>query len=100
MVQNVPYFKDKGDSNSSAGWKVSFSIFLLSLTSSENHRAIGWLISLISSILSGYTLCGMCKSGINLVNRFFQYEANKNFTARQPIFIYFFYRRFESKIIF
>ena len=26
MVQNVPYFKDKGDSNSSAGWKVSHSI--------------------------------------------------------------------------
>jgi forkhead box protein O3 len=23
MVTNVPYFKDKGDSNSSAGWKVS-----------------------------------------------------------------------------
>ena len=23
MVHNVPYFKDKGDSNSSAGWKVS-----------------------------------------------------------------------------
>lgn len=23
MVQNVPYFKDKGDSNSSAGWKVT-----------------------------------------------------------------------------
>lgn len=23
MVQNVAYFKDKGDSNSSAGWKVS-----------------------------------------------------------------------------
>ncbi len=22
MVQNVPYFKDKGDNNSSAGWKV------------------------------------------------------------------------------
>ena len=22
MVQNVPYFKDKGDTNSSAGWKV------------------------------------------------------------------------------
>ncbi|KAK9507085.1 hypothetical protein O3M35_008902 [Rhynocoris fuscipes] len=22
MVQNVAYFKDKGDSNSSAGWKV------------------------------------------------------------------------------
>lgn len=27
MVQNVPYFKDKGDSNSSAGWKVSVNIF-------------------------------------------------------------------------
>lgn len=26
MVQNVPYFKDKGDSNSSAGWKVSFRV--------------------------------------------------------------------------
>lgn len=26
MVQNVPYFKDKGDSNSSAGWKVMFRI--------------------------------------------------------------------------
>ena len=24
MVQNVPYFSDKGDSNSSAGWKVLF----------------------------------------------------------------------------
>ncbi|VDM98472.1 unnamed protein product [Thelazia callipaeda] len=22
MVQNVPYFRDKGDSNSSAGWKI------------------------------------------------------------------------------
>ena len=22
MVHNIPYFKDKGDSNSSAGWKV------------------------------------------------------------------------------
>ncbi|KAL6732973.1 hypothetical protein Aduo_003674 [Ancylostoma duodenale] len=26
MVQNVPYFRDKGDSNSSAGWKVSFRV--------------------------------------------------------------------------
>ncbi|KAK2143431.1 hypothetical protein LSH36_842g00010 [Paralvinella palmiformis] len=25
MVQNVPYFKDKGDTNSSAGWKVRSS---------------------------------------------------------------------------
>ncbi|TRY99190.1 hypothetical protein DNTS_001988 [Danionella cerebrum] len=25
MVRSVPYFKDKGDSNSSAGWKVSSS---------------------------------------------------------------------------
>jgi hypothetical protein len=24
MVANIPYFKDKGDSNSSAGWKVRF----------------------------------------------------------------------------
>jgi forkhead box protein O3 len=27
MVQNVPYFKDKGDSNSSAGWKVTTQRF-------------------------------------------------------------------------
>jgi hypothetical protein len=31
MVQNVPYFKDKGDSNSSAGWKVSDDTTSLSL---------------------------------------------------------------------
>lgn len=29
MVQNVPYFKDKGDSNSSAGWKVSSTLVCL-----------------------------------------------------------------------
>lgn len=29
MVQNVPYFKDKGDSNSSAGWKVGCFFFLV-----------------------------------------------------------------------
>lgn len=35
MVQNVPYFKDKGDSNSSAGWKVSFPrSIVISITSS------------------------------------------------------------------
>lgn len=28
MVQNVPYFKDKGDSTSSAGWKVSVFLFV------------------------------------------------------------------------
>ena len=27
MVDNVPFFKDKGDSNSSAGWKVSWYIY-------------------------------------------------------------------------
>lgn len=33
MVQNVPYFKDKGDSNSSAGWKViKRHIFFLIIT--------------------------------------------------------------------
>ncbi len=26
MVQNVPYFRDKGDMNSSAGWKVLFAL--------------------------------------------------------------------------
>lgn len=29
MVQNVPYFKDKGDSNSSAGWKVNVLFYFL-----------------------------------------------------------------------
>uniref|UniRef100_A0A1A9UD86 Fork-head domain-containing protein n=1 Tax=Glossina austeni TaxID=7395 RepID=A0A1A9UD86_GLOAU len=28
MVQNVPYFKDKGDSNSSAGWKFRDKSFI------------------------------------------------------------------------
>lgn len=30
MVRSVPYFKDKGDSNSSAGWKVSGDVVGLS----------------------------------------------------------------------
>ena len=30
MVTNVPFFKDKGDSNSSAGWKVRKFLFLSS----------------------------------------------------------------------
>lgn len=30
MVQNVPYFKDKGDSTSSAGWKVRYDLFIYS----------------------------------------------------------------------
>ena len=29
MVANIPYFKDKGDSNSSAGWKVSTPNFFV-----------------------------------------------------------------------
>lgn len=29
MVDNIPYFKDKGDSTSSAGWKVNQRIFCL-----------------------------------------------------------------------
>lgn len=29
MVRFVPYFKDKGDSNSSAGWKVRFSLHMM-----------------------------------------------------------------------
>ena len=34
MVKNVPYFKDKGDSNSSAGWKVTpFDLFLSNIHS-------------------------------------------------------------------
>jgi len=33
MVKNVPYFKDKGDSNSSAGWKVSVL---------KHHVEMGW----------------------------------------------------------
>ena len=28
MVANIPYFKDKGDSNSSAGWKVRKNKYL------------------------------------------------------------------------
>ncbi len=36
MVKNVPYFKDKGDSNSSAGWKVfMFSVLVCT------HASVG-----------------------------------------------------------
>ncbi|ETN79072.1 hypothetical protein NECAME_10044 [Necator americanus] len=36
MVQNVPYFRDKGDSNSSAGWK-GFEVHLIWRKSSGDH---------------------------------------------------------------
>lgn len=34
MVQNLPYFRDKGDSNSSAGWKVSLTVTSFKVTPS------------------------------------------------------------------
>lgn len=37
MVQNVPYFKDKGDSNSSAGWKVGLTCALTALGGGKYH---------------------------------------------------------------
>lgn len=39
MVQNVPYFKDKGDSNSSAGWKVSLTIISILHTISAHVKS-------------------------------------------------------------
>uniref|UniRef100_A0A1I7UG51 Fork-head domain-containing protein n=1 Tax=Caenorhabditis tropicalis TaxID=1561998 RepID=A0A1I7UG51_9PELO len=42
MVQNVPYFRDKGDSNSSAGWKPTFSsASLLNICTSSTYQLIG-----------------------------------------------------------
>lgn len=44
MVQNVSYFKDKGDSNSSAGWKVSAMILLyFSSSFSSGLLELYWL---------------------------------------------------------
>ncbi|KAL1460073.1 hypothetical protein WDU94_012012 [Cyamophila willieti] len=40
MIQNVPYFKDKGDSNSSAGWKVRSYLFYYILKSFQFLRVI------------------------------------------------------------
>ncbi|KAG8238927.1 hypothetical protein J437_LFUL000764 [Ladona fulva] len=39
MVQNVPYFKDKGDSNSSAGWKVGETFFEFFFFRTPSDRA-------------------------------------------------------------
>lgn len=36
MVANVPFFSDKGDSNSSAGWKVKYHSVFLSIRKYEN----------------------------------------------------------------
>lgn len=41
MVRTVPYFKDKGDSNSSAGWKVS-----MTLTFTPSTLGPLWVLSL------------------------------------------------------
>lgn len=39
MVRSIPYFKDKGDSNSSAGWKVRRVHLLLSSSAATRHTA-------------------------------------------------------------
>lgn len=43
MVHNVPYFKDKGDSNSSAGWKVStrWILFVFFFPFATGHHSLG-----------------------------------------------------------
>lgn len=45
MVKNVPFFKDKGDSNSSAGWKV---IFFCNLS---NHFPTMTFVSILSAVV-------------------------------------------------
>lgn len=61
MVQNVPYFKDKGDSNSSAGWKVSstdkrsVSMYMglsLILSYVTRFRSLSLILSLSPSLSS------------------------------------------------
>ena len=50
MVQNVPYFRDKGDSNSSAGWKVNtppLPLFLLFRSCANYFNIIDILIHMI-----------------------------------------------------
>lgn len=39
MVRSIPYFKDKGDSNSSAGWKVRVAPSLLHQNKNKKHVA-------------------------------------------------------------
>lgn len=76
MVANVPYFADKGDSNSSAGWKVSNvlnsngSIWALSNQKVLNNRKI--------SKHGKLTLCGeLCSRRRNSIN-FYKTLADKN----------------------
>jgi len=38
MVTNVPFFKDKGDSSSSAGWKVPEPFMVMDGTSGRIHQ--------------------------------------------------------------
>ena len=51
MVQNVPYFKDKGDSNSSAGWKVS---------SIANHTSSDLTTTQQKQTLAIFLACNLC----------------------------------------
>ena len=39
MVQNVPYFKDKGDNTSSAGWKVCIVSYTVDYACNIAHRS-------------------------------------------------------------
>jgi len=44
MVENIPYFRDKGESTSSAGWKVNiYSIRILSINLYQALAKVYWV---------------------------------------------------------
>ena len=56
MVQNIPYFKDKGDSNSSAGWKVRRRAAFLEGTEFHNY-GLGPTLLLARFLQQPHTEC-------------------------------------------
>lgn len=63
MVQNVPYFKDKGDSTSSAGWKVSVIDFYVTLYVYGLMLLVSRCVLLLSRSLSPLPTTYSYKSG-------------------------------------
>lgn len=55
MVRYVPYFKDKGDSNSSAGWKVTRDARMQLQFTSSYTRCLTWCFALIKIVFNTYT---------------------------------------------
>ena len=71
MVRNVSYFKDKGDSNSSAGWKVScfFVCYLFKLIGLCKKMSPSFMIGMIDCVALRDQQSTFCRFARNVLSK-------------------------------